>query len=167
MPGRLKLELSEAERAELEDARDHSPLPYVRERAAGILKVADGLSGREVARNRLNRAHCPDTIYEWVKRYRQDKLEGLKIRTGRGRKPAFSPSASRARKRSGCPPAPAGAWSPGIRPARHSLAVADPAACAERLAGQEPSGRVAVTQAAQGCLEASPQPCAQSRSCVC
>jgi hypothetical protein len=99
MPGRLKLELTEAERAELEDARDHSRLPYLREQAAAILKIAAGLSGREVARHRLNRAHCPDTIYEWVKRYRQDKLEGLKIRSGRGRKPAFSPSAPRPGKR--------------------------------------------------------------------
>jgi hypothetical protein len=37
------LELSEQQRAELEDLRDHSPLPYLRERAAALLKIADGM----------------------------------------------------------------------------------------------------------------------------
>lgn len=91
MPSRLKLDLNEAQRAELEDLRDHSAQPYLRERAAAVLKIASGLSGREVARNRLNQAHWQDTIYEWVKRYRWDGLKGLIIKTGRGRKPAFFP----------------------------------------------------------------------------
>lgn len=97
MPGRLKIGLTEAQRAELEDARDHSGLPYLREHAAAILKIAEGCSGREVARNRLNQAHWPDTIYEWVRRYQAYGLEGLKIKPGRGRKPAFSPSVPRSR----------------------------------------------------------------------
>lgn len=99
MPGRLKLELTETQRAELEDLRDHSSRPYLRERAAALLKIAEGLSGREVARNRLNQVHWQDTIYEWVKRYQSEGLEGLKIKTGRGRKPSFSPSVSRSRDR--------------------------------------------------------------------
>jgi transposase len=98
MPLPLKIELSETQRSELEDLRDHSKLPYLRERAAAILKIADGHSGRETARTLLNRAHWQDTIYEWVKRYQVQGVAGLKIRSGRGRKPAFSPSAS---KRSG------------------------------------------------------------------
>lgn len=92
MPNSLIIELTEAQRAELEDVRDHHPKPYMRERAAAILKIADGLSGREVARHRLLRPHWPDTIYEWVKRYRAEGIKGLEIRPGRGRKPAFSPS---------------------------------------------------------------------------
>jgi len=91
MPGRLQLSLTEPQRAELEELRDHSPRPYLRERAAALLKVADGLSGREVARHRLNRAHWPDTLYAWVQRYREEGPEGLKIRGGRGRQPAFFP----------------------------------------------------------------------------
>ena len=92
MPKPLTIELTEAQRAELEDARDHHPLPYLRERAAAILKIADGLSGRETAQQRLLKAHWPDTIYEWVKRYQQvHSLAGLKIKPGRGRKPAFFP----------------------------------------------------------------------------
>jgi transposase len=91
MPGRLKLELDKHARAELEEVRDHAPKPYMRERAAAILKIASGLSGREVARNRLNRAHWQDTLYEWVKRYQTDGISGLKMKAGRGRKPAFFP----------------------------------------------------------------------------
>ena len=92
MPNPLIIELTDAQRAELEDVRNHHPKPYMRERVAAILKIAGGASGREVARHRLLRPHWPDTIYEWVKRYQAEGIEGLKIRPGRGRKPAFSPS---------------------------------------------------------------------------
>jgi transposase len=87
------LELSAEQHAELEDLRDHSPLPYLRERAAALLKVADGMPPLEVARHGLLRPRDSDTIYRWLGRYRTQGLDGLRIRTGRGRKPAFSPSA--------------------------------------------------------------------------
>lgn len=92
MPPPLKLELSEAQRQELKEVRDHHRLPYLRERAAAILKIGQGHSGLQTARNLLNRPHWPDTVYEWVKRYQAGGVEGLKIRKGRGRKPAFFPS---------------------------------------------------------------------------
>ncbi|HEX2981050.1 MAG TPA: helix-turn-helix domain-containing protein [Anaerolineaceae bacterium] len=92
MPQPLKIELTEHQRQELEAIRDHHELPYLRERAAAILKIADGHSGLQTARNLLNRAHWQDTIYDWVKRYQAEGVEGLKIRSGRGRKPAFFPS---------------------------------------------------------------------------
>jgi hypothetical protein len=92
MPPPLKLELSEAQQQELKEVRDRHRLPYLRERAAAILKIAQGNSGLQTARNLLNRPHWPDTIYEWVKRYQAEGVEGLKIHKGRGRKPAFSPS---------------------------------------------------------------------------
>lgn len=95
MPPSLKIELSESQRRELENIRDHHELPYLRERAAAILKIAAGHSGLQTARNLLNRVHWQDTIYEWVKRYQAEGVEGLKIRSGRGRKPAFSPSVLR------------------------------------------------------------------------
>jgi transposase len=94
MPNPLIIELTDAQRAELEDVRDHHTKPYMRERAAAMLKIASGVSGREVARHRLLRPHWPDTIYEWVKRYQAKGIAGLKIKDGRGRKPAFSPSVS-------------------------------------------------------------------------
>ena len=94
MPPPLKIELNETQRQELEAIRDHDPLPYKRERAAAILKIASGNSGFQTARHLLNRAHWQDTVYEWVKRYQAEGPDGLIIRKGRGRKPAFSPSVS-------------------------------------------------------------------------
>ncbi len=95
MPPNLKVKLTEAQQKELEDMRDHAEKPYLRERAAAILKIAAGHSGLQTARNLLNRPHWQDTIYEWVKRYLADGIEGLNIRSGRGRKPSFSPSVSK------------------------------------------------------------------------
>jgi hypothetical protein len=91
MPKPLKIELTVEQREQLMKVRDHHELPYMRERASAILKIADGVSGRETALRRLVRPHWQDTIYEWVKRYRAKGVEGLKIKVGRGRKPAFSP----------------------------------------------------------------------------
>ena len=89
----LTLVLTPNQRAKLEWIRDHHPLPYVRERAAALLKIADGHSGRQVALHGLLRRHCPDTVYDWVMRFEAEEEKGLLIKPGRGRKPAFSPSA--------------------------------------------------------------------------
>lgn len=91
----LQVELTESERMELEQLRDHSPKAYLRERAAAILKLAEGLSGREVAHHGLLKRRKHQTVCGWVQRYRDEGVEGLIIRQGRGRKAAFSPSASR------------------------------------------------------------------------
>jgi transposase len=87
------LELKAEQRAELEDMRDHARLAYLRERAAALLKIADGMPPLEVAAHGLLRRRDSDTIYTWLGRYRQEGSSGLRIRKGRGRKPAFSPSA--------------------------------------------------------------------------
>jgi len=89
-----RLELTPAERTELVALRDSAALPYLRERAAALLKIADGGVAAQVARSGLLRARQPDTVYDWIRRYRAEGLAGLSIRPGRGRKPAFSPSAS-------------------------------------------------------------------------
>jgi transposase len=99
MPNPLVIQLTREQRAELEQVRDHHALSYVRERAAAILKVAQGYSGREVARHRLLKPHWPDTIYEWIRRYLSEGVAGLLIRPGRGRKSAFSPSIRKRRQR--------------------------------------------------------------------
>jgi hypothetical protein len=93
----LQLTLSKEERAELEDIRDNTPKAYMRERAAAILKVADGMPGSVVAREGLLKRRQYQTVNEWVKRYKEDGLAGLTIRPGRGRKPAFSPSVQNGR----------------------------------------------------------------------
>lgn len=97
MPAKLKLELSAEQVLELEELRDHAAKPYLRERAAAILKIAQGSSGREIALHGLLKPHWQDTIYEWVQRYRAEGKAGLEIKSGRGRKPAFSPSVSKPR----------------------------------------------------------------------
>lgn len=97
MPAKLRLELTTQEVLDLEELRDHASKSYLRERAAAILKIAEGKSGREVALNGLLKPHWQDTIYEWVARYRAKGKAGLEIKSGRGRKPAFFPSASERR----------------------------------------------------------------------
>jgi transposase len=100
-----RLALTPAQRAELVDARDHAPEPYVRERAAALLKVADGMPAARVASAGLLRPRQPDTLYRWLERYRTEGVAGLRIRPGRGRKPAFSPPLPRRRARPGRPAA--------------------------------------------------------------
>ena len=89
----LTITLSAEQRRELERARDHHEKPYVRERTSAILKVADGMSGRQVALTGLLKPRDPDTVYAWFHAYQAKGLGGLLINPGRGRKPSFSPSA--------------------------------------------------------------------------
>ena len=90
-----RLTLDPAQRRELVALRDAAPTPYLRERAAALLKVADGMPAAAVARAGLLRPRQPDTVYRWLRRYRAAGAAGLRDRPGRGRTPAFSPSAPR------------------------------------------------------------------------
>ncbi len=78
--------------AALTRLRDTSVKPYLRERASAILKIADGLSAKVVARERLLRARRPETVCDWLDRFQAGGLSQLGIKAGRGRKPVFSPS---------------------------------------------------------------------------
>lgn len=91
MPKRIQIELSEAQIQELERTRHQSPKPQLRERAAAVLKVAQGQTVTEVAENGLLIRHEPETIHSWIKAYLKDGLEGWRIQSGRGRKAAFFP----------------------------------------------------------------------------
>ena len=71
--------------------RDRHEKPYLRERAAAVLKVAAGHSGNWVALHGLLKPRNPDIIYEWLDRYEAEGIDGLVIRDGRGRKPAYEP----------------------------------------------------------------------------
>lgn len=99
MPAPLSLLLTVEQRAELEEMRDHAPQPYLRERAAALLKVANGQSASQVARQGLLRQRHRVTVSDWVHRYQAEGLAGLRVRAGRGRKPCFSPSAPNRRQR--------------------------------------------------------------------
>jgi transposase len=85
------LALSPRQRRTLTRVRDRHPKPHLREKAAALLKVADGWHVRDVARFGLLRPRSRNTVSAWVARYRAGGLAGLKVRAGRGRKPAFSP----------------------------------------------------------------------------
>ena len=96
-----RVSLTGEQRGDLVALRDHAPQPYLRERAAALLQVADGLPAAAVARRGLLRRRKPDTVYAWLDRFAAEGVAGLVIRKGRGRKPAFSPCARRRRGRQG------------------------------------------------------------------
>jgi transposase len=83
--------LTESEWEQLEYVVRRDPKPYKRERAAALLKIADGATPAEVARTGLLYPRTEDTIYRWMDRFEQEGLKSLNIKPGRGRKPAFSP----------------------------------------------------------------------------
>jgi hypothetical protein len=74
---RRTLSLSDAQRQELLRLRDHDPRPYVRERAAAMLKIADGVSPHRVATRGLLKPRDPDTLYAWLDRYQTTGAAGL------------------------------------------------------------------------------------------
>ncbi len=82
---RRTLDLTAAQRAELLAARDHDPRPYLRERAAALLQIADGQSAHAVARHGLYRPRDPDSLYSWLDRYQAAGLSGLRQRPRRHR----------------------------------------------------------------------------------
>ena len=92
MPKVYRIELTSEQYKELEVARERHEKAYVRERAAGILKVASGWSLRKTAHLGLLKKHEPETVKEWCTRYLTEGLTGLLVKSGRGRKPAFFPS---------------------------------------------------------------------------
>jgi transposase len=77
MPLRRSLDLTDLQRADLLHYRDHDPRPYVRERCAAILKVADGQSAHAVACQGLLKPRDPDTLYSWLNHYEEAGLDGL------------------------------------------------------------------------------------------
>lgn len=97
MPQQLSLKLRAKQRSALEELRDHAEKPYLRERAAALLKIANGDSARAVAAHGLLKKRWHYTLGRWVERFQTNGIEGLKIKSGRGRKPAFSPSTQKRR----------------------------------------------------------------------
>ena len=69
--------LTEEQRQELLRLRDHDPRPYVRERGAALLKIADGQSPHRVARRGLLKPRDHDTVYAWLDNCRASGAHGL------------------------------------------------------------------------------------------
>lgn len=95
---RRRVVLTDEQRSQLIELRDKAPKPYLRERAAAILKIADGTLLTTVAKQGLLRERDYNTLSGWVNRFEQEGISGLTIRKGRGRKPAFSPSTRKPRQ---------------------------------------------------------------------
>src|SRR6478736_8582131 len=92
----LRVVLTELERAELERRlRFMSTSLGLARRCRAILGVADGLPLVQVARLvDLTEKH----VRKWVQRFLTERLDGLRDRPGRGRKPVFSPRGGAARR---------------------------------------------------------------------
>jgi hypothetical protein len=74
---RRTLTLTEEQRQELLRFRDHDSRPYLRERAAALLKIADGQTPHQVATRGLLKPRDPDTVYAWLDRYQASGAAGL------------------------------------------------------------------------------------------
>ena len=74
---RRTLTLTDEQRQQLLHHRDHHPKPYVRERAAALLQIADGSSPHAVARAGILRPRHPDTVYAWLDAFLAEGLDGL------------------------------------------------------------------------------------------
>ncbi len=90
MPAR-QVYLSDADCGELARVVARDPRPYMRERAAAVLKVAAGASISAVAASGLPRARTRETVGDWISRYEADGVAGL-VQLPRGHR-GFSPSA--------------------------------------------------------------------------
>src|SRR5258706_2123914 len=85
--------LSEEQEQKVRHCRDHHDLPYMRMKAAAILKVAAGQTIKQVALTGLNKPVTQECVSEWISRYEQEGLAGLRVQAGRGRKASFFPCA--------------------------------------------------------------------------
>lgn len=94
MPKRYEIVLSEQEEQKLQSWLKNPPRPYLRERARAILKVSQGETIAATAQKLRVRVHR-NAVSEWVQRFLAERLEGLKIKGGRGRKAVFSPPRKR------------------------------------------------------------------------
>jgi transposase len=68
---------SNTQRKRLTWHRDHDPKPYVRERCAAMLKIAEGHAPHWVARYGLLKPRDPDTVYSWLDAYESEGYTGL------------------------------------------------------------------------------------------
>ena len=83
------LELTEAQRLELERGFRLGEKHCFRMRCRAVLLKADGLSSAKAgAQTGMSFA----SVNAWVKRYREEGIDGLKTRPGRGRKPIMDSS---------------------------------------------------------------------------
>lgn len=77
------MKITEQQRKELEHVVRCGQPAYMRRKALVALNLAEGRSITEVARIfRVSR----QSVYEWRRRYLEEGVDGLRVRSGRGRK---------------------------------------------------------------------------------
>ena len=79
-----RIELSEAQRAELENGYRKGERHCFRMRCLAVLLKSEGLASAKVGERVEMNEH---TVNSWLKRYREEGMKGLETRPGRGRKP--------------------------------------------------------------------------------
>jgi transposase len=89
MPKQLSLTLNPDEYRLLQSLVRSHPKAYLRQRAAALLKIAEGCSVNFVAHHGLLRRFRAETVSAWLKRFQAEGFDGLPIKAGRGRKAAF------------------------------------------------------------------------------
>ena len=77
MAKQRQLVLTAGEKQELVEHRDHHQRPDVREKAAALLKIAEGRSAYWVATSGLLKRRKPDTVYKWLNIYSDEGFSGL------------------------------------------------------------------------------------------
>jgi transposase len=91
MAKRHQLHLTDEQIQVLRQLRNTGEPAYLRERAAGLLKIAAGSPPHKVAQSGLLKKRKPDTVYAWLRQYREHGVMGLRHKPGKGRKPVFAP----------------------------------------------------------------------------
>ena len=84
MPKTIVIALTAQERTALENAARYGPTPSFRLRCQAILLKTQKRPSADVA---SQLGCCEVALNTWLKRYQQDGLAGLNVKTGRGRKP--------------------------------------------------------------------------------
>jgi hypothetical protein len=79
MPELITICLMPEQEEQLKQIRDTHKDAYMRERAAAIIKVAQGMSPRQVALNGLLKTRKPDTVYDWIERFQSEGIVGLSV----------------------------------------------------------------------------------------
>ena len=92
----VRLELSGAQRIELERGYRMGSKHCFRMRCLALLLKAEGLSCLEVGERTRMEQH---TVRKWLKRYGEEGVKGLETRPGRGRKPIMDCSDEEAVRR--------------------------------------------------------------------
>ena len=84
MRSTLRVELSEAQRSELERGYRFGEKHCFRMRCLAVLLKAGGMPASKVGERTEMEQHA---VNKWLKRYKEEGIKGLNTRPGRGRKP--------------------------------------------------------------------------------